>query len=163
MGVNFLPRSLAARSASCSRSSRRLRKSRKDSCSMASRGLASPPDQSLSQRTSTAERSVVSVSMVLGGERLGETEKITDFLWGEEAFDRVTAKVSQRGVVEVGLDQRVLGEEDLLNGPKKAYLLGVVVVSLNVPLEAALHQLRVIGDGIEGQQVAEESEEVVHA
>src|SRR5438105_1872620 len=33
---------------------------------MASRGFASPPDQSLSQRGSTAERSVVSVSMVLG-------------------------------------------------------------------------------------------------
>jgi hypothetical protein len=30
----------------------------------ASRGLASPPDQSLSQRASTAERSVVSVSIV---------------------------------------------------------------------------------------------------
>src|SRR5260370_34085002 len=101
MGVNFLPRSLAARSASCSRSSRRLRKSRKDSCSMASRGLASPPDQSLSQRASTAERSVVSVSMVyLGGERLGEVEKVTDFLGGEEAFDRGTAKVGQRGIVE---------------------------------------------------------------
>ena len=64
MGVNFLPRSLAARSASCSRSSSRLRKSRKESCSMASSGLDRPPDQSLSQRASTAERSVVSVSIV---------------------------------------------------------------------------------------------------
>jgi len=78
-------------------------------------------------------------------------EKVTDLLWGEEAFDRVTAKVGQRGVVEVGLDQRALGEEDLLNGPKKAYLLGIVVVGLNVSLEAALHHLRVIGEGIEGE------------
>ena len=84
-------------------------------------------------------------------------EKVADLLWGEEAFDRVTAKVGQRGIVEVGLDQRALCEEDLLNGPKKTYLLGVVVVSLNVSLEAALHQLRVIRDGIEGKQVAEES------
>src|SRR6202043_535612 len=114
MGVKFLPRSLAARSASCSRSSRRLRKSRKDSCSMASRGLASPPDQSLSQRASTAERSAVSVSIVLGGELLGEVEQVTDFLWGEETFYRVPAEVGQRGVVEVCLDQRALCEEDLL-------------------------------------------------
>src|SRR2546422_8329661 len=99
MGVNFLPRSLAARSASCSRSSRRLRKSRKDSCSMASRGLASPPDQSLSQRASTEERSVVSVSMGLDSERFGEVENVTDFLWCEEAFDRITAEVGQRRIV----------------------------------------------------------------
>ena len=162
-GVNFLPRSLAARSASCSRSSSRLRKSRKESCSMASSGLESPPDQSLSQRASTAERSVVSVSMVLGGQRFGEVEKVADFLRGEEAFDRVAAEVGQRWVVEVGLDQRALCEEDLLHGPKKANLVGVVVVGLNVSLEAALHHLRVVGDGIEGEQVAEESEEVVHA
>src|SRR5690242_14337718 len=128
MGVNLLPRSLAARSASCSRSSRRLRKSRKDSCSMASRGLASPPDQSLSQRASTAERSVVLVSIDLGGERLGEVEKVADFLWGEETFDRVTSKVGQGGVVEVCLDERALGEKHLLNRAQKAYLLGVVVV-----------------------------------
>src|ERR1035441_890783 len=121
MGVNFLPRSLAARSASCSRSSRRLRKSRKDSCSMASRGLASPPDQSLSQRASTAERSVVSVSMVLCSERFGEVEKVANFLWREEAFHRVAAKVGQRGVVEVRLYQRALREENLLNRSQKAY------------------------------------------
>ena len=94
---------------------------------------------------------------------MGEVKKVTDLLWGEEAFDRVTAEVGQRWVVEVGLDQRALCEEDLLNGPKKAYLFGVVVVGLNVSLEAALYNLRVIGDGIEGEQVAEESEEVVHA
>jgi chaperonin GroEL (HSP60 family) len=101
--------------------------------------------------------------MVLGGERFGEVEKVTDFLWGEEAFNRVTAEVGQRGVVEVGLDQRALCEEDLLNRPEEAYLLGVVVVGLNVSLEAAMHHLMVIGDGIEGEQVAKESEEVVHA
>ena len=94
---------------------------------------------------------------------MGEVEKVADLLWGEEAFDCITAEVRQWGVIEVGLDQRALCEEDLLNGPKKAYLLGVVVVSLNVSLEAALHQLRVIGDGIEGEQVAKECEEVVYA
>jgi hypothetical protein len=81
-------------------------------------------------------------------------EKVADLLWGEEAVDRVTAEVGQRRVVEVGLDQRALCEEDLLNRPKKANLLGVVVVSLNVSLEAALHQLRVIRNSIEGEQVA---------
>src|ERR1039458_3499225 len=81
MGVNFLSRSLAARSASCSRSSRRLRKSRKDSCSMASRGLASPPDQSLSQRASTAERSVVSVSMAYDLERAKRYWAISVAMW----------------------------------------------------------------------------------
>ena len=90
-------------------------------------------------------------------------EKVADFLWGEEAFYRVTAKVGQRGVVEIGLDQRALCEEDLLNGPKKAYLLSIIVVGLDVSFEAALHHLRVVGEGIESQQVAEETEEVVHA
>ena len=33
-------------------------------------------------------------------------EKVADFLWREEAFDRVAAKIGQRGIVEVGLDQR---------------------------------------------------------
>jgi hypothetical protein len=94
---------------------------------------------------------------------LGEVEKVADFLWGEEAFDCVAAKIGQRGVVEVGLNQRAFCEEDFLDGAKEAYLLGVVVVRLNVLLEAALHHLRVIGDGIEGEQVAEESEEIVHA
>jgi hypothetical protein len=28
---------------------------------------------------------------------LGELEKVADFLWGEEAFHRVTAEVGQRG------------------------------------------------------------------
>ena len=89
---------------------------------------------------------------------MGEVEKVADLLWGEEAFDRVTAKVGQRGVVKVGLlEQRTLYEEDLLNGPKKTYLLGVVVVGLNVLLEAALHNLGIIGDGIEGKQVAEKA------
>ena len=50
-----------------------------------------------------------------------------------------------------------------LNGPEKSYLFGVVVVGLNVPLEAALHHLRVIRERIEGEEVAEESQEVVHA
>src|ERR1700683_1067514 len=90
-------------------------------------------------------------------------QKVADFLRREEAFDSVTAKVGQRRVVEVGFDQCALCEEDLLDGSKKAYLLGVVIVGLNVLLEAALHHLRVIGDGIEGEEVAEESEEVVHA
>ena len=89
-------------------------------------------------------------------------EKVADFLRGEEAFDRVAAEVGQRRVVEVGLDQTALCEEDLLNGSKEAYLLGVVVVGLDVALEAALHHLRVIGDGIEGEQVAEEGEKVVN-
>jgi hypothetical protein len=88
---------------------------------------------------------------------LGEVEKVSDFLWGEEAFDRVTAEVGQWGVVEVGLDQRAPCEKDLLNRPKKTYLLGIVIVGLNVSLEAALHHLRVIGDGIEGEQMAEEA------
>src|SRR5438132_2776680 len=64
IGWCFLPRSRAARSASCSRSSRRFRNNRNESCSIASSGLESPPDQSLSQRASTFERSVESVSMV---------------------------------------------------------------------------------------------------
>ena len=37
---------------------------------MASRGLASPPDQSLSHRASTAERSVASVSIVYAANEL---------------------------------------------------------------------------------------------
>ena len=82
-------------------------------------------------------------------------EKVANFLWGEEAFDGVTAKVGQRRVVEVGFDQRALCQKYLLNGSKKAYLLGVVIVGLNVLLETTLHHLRVIGDGIEGEQVRE--------
>src|ERR1017187_6053541 len=99
MGVNFLPRSLAARSASCSRSSRRLRKSRKDSCSMASRGLASPPDQSLSQRASTAERSVVSVSMASRGEAVGQIEHFADLHRSEEAVHGVAAEIRERRLI----------------------------------------------------------------
>ena len=90
-------------------------------------------------------------------------EKVADLLWGEESFDRVATEVSQRRVVKVGLDKRALCEKNLLNRAQKAYLFGIVVVGLDVLLEAALHHLRVIGDGIEGKQVAEESEKVVHA
>ena len=36
-------------------------------------------------------------------------------------------------------------------------------MGLNVSLEAALHHLRVIRESIEGEQMAEESEEVIHA
>ena len=91
-------------------------------------GIGQPAGPELVPESFDGERSVVSVSMSLGGERLGELEKVADFLRGEEAFDRVTAEVGQRRVVEVGLDQRALCQEDLLNGPKKAYLLGIVVV-----------------------------------
>ena len=62
--TDFLRPRRVERSASCSRSSSCFRKRRKESCSMASRGLERPPDQSLSQRESTAERSAASVSMV---------------------------------------------------------------------------------------------------
>ena len=61
----FCPRFLAARSASCSRSSSCLRKKRNESCSIASRGLERPPVQSLSQRLSTCERSLVSASITI--------------------------------------------------------------------------------------------------
>ncbi len=82
---------------------------------------------------------------------------------GEEAFDGVAAEVGQGRVVEVGLDQRALCEEDFLNGAQEANLIGIVVVGLNVVLEAALDELGVVGDGIEGEEMAEEGEEVVHA
>ena len=79
--------------------------------------------------------------------------------WREEAFDGVTSEVGQRGLVKVGLDERALCQKDLLNRAQEADLLGIVVVRLNVLLEAPLHHLRVIGDGVEGKQVAEEGEE----
>src|SRR5262249_12118816 len=63
IGWCFLPRSRAARSASCSRSSSRFRNNRNESCSIASSGLERPPAQSLSQRASTFERNAESVSM----------------------------------------------------------------------------------------------------
>jgi hypothetical protein len=97
---------------------------------------------------------------MLGCERLGEVEKVTNLLRCEEAFDRITAEIGQWWIVKVGFDQRALCEKDLLNGSKKPYLLGVVVMGLNVSLEAALHNLMVIGDGIDCEQVAEESEKL---
>ena len=68
-------------------------------------------------------------------------KQVTDFLWGEEAFDCVAPEVSQRWVVEVGLNQGALLQKDLLNGSQKPDLLGVVVVGLNMSLKAALHHL----------------------
>jgi hypothetical protein len=58
MTKDHAERTRVVRSASCSRSSRRLRKRRNECCSMASSGLESPPAQSLSQRESTLDRSV---------------------------------------------------------------------------------------------------------
>jgi hypothetical protein len=89
--------------------------------------------------------------------------KVTNFQWGKEAFDCVAAKVCQRGVVEISLDKCALCEKNFLNRPKEANLLGIVVVGLNVTLETTLYHLMVIGDGVKGEQVPEESKEVVHA
>jgi hypothetical protein len=74
-GSNFWPRFFAARSASCSRSSSCLRKSRNESCSIASRGLERPPLHSLSQRLSTCERSFGSASITIRQKALPLSEQ----------------------------------------------------------------------------------------
>jgi hypothetical protein len=93
---------------------------------------------------------------------LGELKKVANLQWSEEALDRVAAKAGQRGIVEVGFHQTALRKEDLLDRPQKADLFGVVVVSLNVALEATLHYLRIVGKSVKREQMAKESEEVVH-
>src|SRR5206468_1762642 len=58
IGARFVRCRRISRSRSCSASSRRLRKNKNESCSMASSGLESPPVQSLSHNASIWDRSL---------------------------------------------------------------------------------------------------------
>src|SRR6266536_3970330 len=64
IGARFVRFKRMSRSRSCSASSRRLRKSKNESCSIASSGLENPPVQSLSHNASICERRLGSVSIL---------------------------------------------------------------------------------------------------
>jgi hypothetical protein len=92
---------------------------------------------------------------------------VADFFGGSclcARWQRVSAKQKLVEPSLAGSLQYASAPRARFNGHRtRDTVVGVIVVGLNVPLEAALHQLRVIGNGIEREQVAEESEEVVHA
>ena len=82
-------------------------------------------------------------------------EKVADLPWNKESFNGITAEVCQRGIVEIRLNQRVLCEERPPeqigeSGPARRCSYGP-----DVPLGAALHDSRIIGKGVEGEQVAQ--------
>ena len=82
---------------------------------------------------------------------------LVDLVGLKESFHRVAAEAGQRRLVEIGLREAALLEEDLLDGTEEADLIAGVAVEVMKSFEGSCNDGFVVWDVVELQERGEQS------
>jgi hypothetical protein len=85
-------------------------------------------------------------------------DEVLDLVWSEVPIDRVSAKIGEWRIIQIGDPKTALCEKHVLDGSQETDLIARVLILCDVLLKALCDHSRIIRQRIEAQHEPQESQ-----